>query len=434
MQTRREMLRAMGLAATGVGAVGLLNGSGQPTIAGYGGLVHAATDRARPVSDDRVGVVATLQDFGTELFARLTAKPGNVACSPYSIALALAMTRNGARGTTATELDRVLHSPSPTRLNSGMNSLQQQLATRSGSYQRGDAPPADVTLATASSLWGERTEPWQAPFLADLARYYGAGMHTVDFRSDPQGARHDINGWTGQHTHGRIPELVPPDAVDTRTRLVLVNALYFKAPWLTPFEKSQTSTAPFTRPDGSRVRVPMMHAALEGTGYASGPDWQAVRLPYLGGKLAMTLVVPDPGRLDAVQRALSGPMLGQVLGMSAMVGLDLRLPRWAYRFRAELVDALSALGMPTAFTDAADFSGMTTADRLHIAHVLHEAYVAVDEEGTEASAATAVVVALDAAMARTVQLTVDRPFLYVIHDIETRTPLFLGRVTDPTAA
>lgn len=432
MQTRREMLRAVGLAAAGVGTVGLLNGSGQRVVE-YGGLVRAATDRARPVRDDRVGVVAKLQDFGADLFALLAAKPGNVACSPYSVALALAMTRDGARGTTATELDRVLHSPSLAQLNSGMNSLQQQLATRSGAYQRGDASPAEVTLATASSLWGERTEPWQAPFLADLARNYGAGMHTVDYRSNPQGARHDINGWTSEHTHGRIPELVPADAVDPGTRLVLVNALYFKAPWLMPFETSQTSTAPFTRPDGSRVPVPMMRAFLERVEYTSGPDWQAVRLRYLGGKLAMTLVVPDPGRLESVQRGFSGPMLGQVLGMNDVVGLDLRLPRWTYRFQVDLVDALGALGMPTAFTDSADFTGMTTADRLHIAHVLHQAYVAVDEEGTEASAATAVVMG-DTTMARTEQLTVDRPFLYVIHDVETATPLFLGRVTDPAAA
>jgi serine protease inhibitor len=374
------------------------------------------------------GTAASLRDFAAELFAVLATEPGNVACSPYSIALALAMTRNGARGTTATELDRVLHASGPEQINRGMNALQLEFAARSEEFRHGG-----VALAVASSLWGQRSEPWQAPFLADLARYYDAGMHTVDYRANAEGARRDINGWISRHTHDRIRELVRPGAVDNGTRLVLANALYFKAPWRSPFRKDGTCPAPFTRPDGSRVEVPMMGGVRVTSGYREGPGWQAVRLPYLGGKLAMTVLVPEAGHFDRVQRGLSGPALGDLLtGPSDGTAVVVELPRWTFRHNVELTDALTALGMATAFTDEADFSAMTAAERLSIGRAVHEAYVAVDEEGTEAAAATGVTMEWMSAPARTVQLTVDRPFLFVIHDIDTATPLFLGRVTDPS--
>ena len=433
MQTRRELLRAAALTAAGLGTAGVLTGSARDARVTVGGTAISGVPRAPADGTARSEAVRAVQSFGADLYRELAQQPGNLACSPYSVAVALAMVRNGARGATATELDHVLHAPAPDRLNSGLNALELHLATRSGRRSQEGAAPADVVLDTASSLWGQRSERWQPAFLDALARFYGAGMHTVDYERDTEGARRAINGWTGERTHGRIPELVPAGMIDALTRLVLVNAVYLKAPWLVPFGRQATAPAPFTRTDGSRVSVPMMSASGTASGYASGPGWQAVRLPYLGEQLAMTLVVPDAGRLAQLERDVSGPAVRALLGDLPATQVDLRLPRWTFRTHVELSDLLSALGMPTAFTDRADFTGMTVQDALSISAVLHEVFVAVDEDGTEAAAATAAIMELSAGRMPGVTLTVDRPFLFLIHDIETGIPLFLGRVVAPTA-
>jgi serpin B len=431
MYTRRELLRAAALAAAGLGTASLLGGSGRGAPA-FAGAAFSGVGRAPADPSTQGDAVRAVQSFGTDLYRLLTQRPGNLACSPYSVAVALAMARNGARGATATEMDRVLHAPGLDRLNSGLNALQQALAGRSGRRWRGDGTAAEVRLDVANSLWGQRSERWQPAFLDALARSYGSGMHTVDYVGATEEARHAINGWTGQHTHGRIPELVPAGVLDTLTRLVLVNAVYLKAPWLDPFTRGGTAPGPFTRTDGSRVEVPLMSLSAP-AGYASGPGWQAVRLPYLGNQLAMTLLVPDAGRLAEVERSLSTPVLGSLLAQFPMAELTLRLPRWTFRTQVELTDLLVALGMPTAFTDRADFSGMTAQEGLSLSAVLHEVFVAVDEQGTEAAAASGAVARAQSALIRTVTLVVDRPFLFLIHDVETGTPLFLGRVTDPSA-
>ncbi len=381
MRTRREFLRSTALAAAGLGTAGLLGGSSRAAPA-FGGTAFSGVRRAPADGTARTDAVRLVQSFGTDLYRLLAKGTGNFACSPYSIAAALAMTRNGTRGATAAEMDRVLHAPGLDRLNSGLNALQLQLASRSGVRQRGDGTSAEVRLDLANSLWGQRSEQWQPAFLDALARYYGAGMHTVDYIGDTEGARRAINGWTGQHTHGRIPELVPAGVLDPLTRLVLVNAVYLKAPWLVQFDKRATG--------------------------------------------------PDAGWLGEVELGLSGPVLGSLLADFPRAEVILRLPRWTFRAQVELTDLLVALGMPTAFTDRADFSGMTLQDRLFIGAVLHEVFVAVDEEGTEAAAATAVDMQTSA-LSRVVRLTVDRPFLFLVHDVETGTPVFLGRVTDPSA-
>ena len=221
--------------------------------------------------------------------------------------------------------------------------------------------------------------------------------------------------------------------LDSLTRLVLVNAIYLKAPWEEPFTKALTVPAPFIRTDGSRVTVPMMRQQLT-AGYATGPGWQVVDLAYAGSQLAMAVIVPDTGRLDEVEQGLDGASLGRMLTGRAPTPVSLGLPRWTFRTQAELARMLAGLGMPTAFTGRADFTGMTAQERLQISAVVHEAFVAVDEEGTEAAAATAVVVSLSAAPMPQVEVTADRPFLFVIHDVETGTPLFIGRVADPTVS
>jgi serpin B len=262
-----------------------------------------------------------------------------------------------------------------------------------------------------------------------LARYYGAGMRLVDYRTDSAGAAKAINAWTSQQTKGRIPKIV--DGLDPSTRLVLTNALYLRAPWNSPFGDAQP--APFTRIDGSVVQAQLMSVDAYDAGYTTGPDWQAVDVPYAGGELAMAVILPDQGKFKSVRAALDGTALRRLLTGLEVTGIQLDLPKWTTRTRVRLDDALVALGMPTAFGDSADFSGMTTTERLSIAAVPQEAFIAVDEHGTEAAAATAVVMGVSAIVAPKRKVTVNRPYLYVVHDRPTGTPLFLGQVTDPTA-
>ena len=381
-------------------------------------------------------VVAALQGFTVDLYGQLSTRPGNLVCSPYSVAVALAMTRNGARGTTAAEMDAVLHAPALSGLNGGLNALGRLVESRAGDVERADGSTASVSLDIASSLWGQRGRAWVMEFLDALAADYAAGMRLVDYVGATEEARREINAWVATRTAERIPELIKPDVLDVDTRLVLANAIYLKAPWERPFRRNGTVPHPFTRADGTQVDVPMMTVELDGARRASGAGWEAVELRYAGSKLAMAVVVPDPGRVSAVEQLLADAGLGAVLGaFRPSPSLRLDLPRWTFRTPVELRSALSALGMPTAFRrGVADFSGMTTEEQLAIGAVVHEAFVAVDEEGTEAAAATAVqMVAVSLALPPPVQLVVDRPFLFVIHDVETSTPLFVGRVADPTA-
>ena len=440
LPSRRALLRGLGLALTGAAAAPL---AGCDSGGGSGGSVEGISDialaqvaRAAPDPASLPAAVAAVQAFTADLYRRLAgaaAATGNVVCSPYSVAVALAMTRNGARGTTASEMEAVLHAPPLDRWNAGLNTLQGHLDGRAGRRKRQDGSTATISLDVANSLWAQRGVTWEGAFLDALARDYGSGVHLVDYRADADAARTRINAWTSTRTHGRIPKLIPSGVLDDFTRLVLVNAIYLKAPWEQPFTPALTGDAPFTRGDGSRVTVKMMRQSDLTTGYAAGPGWQVVGLAYAGSQLAMAVIVPDPGRLGALERSLDGVALrGMLTGLAPTV-VSLSLPRWTFRTQADLKAVLIALGMPTAFTDKADFSGMTTDEQLLIAAVLHEAFVAVDEEGTEAAAATAVVMQELSAPIHQVEVTADRPFLFVIHDVETGTPVFIGRVADPTA-
>jgi serpin B len=389
---------------------------------------HAADDaHLNPAAD-------SVRAFAADLYARLATAEGNVVCSPYSIAIALAMTRVGALGATAREMDDVLQAGPQSDYNDGMNALSAHLESLAGPQKRLDGSDADIALDAANSLWGQRGVDWQQRFLDTLAREYGAGMRVVDYIGGTEAARSQINAWTSEQTHERIPEIIPSGILDQLTRLVLVNAIYLKAPWETPFEDTLTKKRPFVRADGSRVDVDMMSGLLEEAGYARVAGCQVARLPYAGGGLAMSVLLPD-GDMAAWESGLTSDVLAEALRAPRPArGLDLRMPKWEFRLFSALNDILIAMGMPTAFDPMrADFDGMTTDADLSIAAVLHDAFIAVDEEGTEAAAATAVVMRETSAMLPAATLVLDRPFLFVIHDAETSTPLFMGRVSDPSA-
>jgi serpin B len=395
------------------------------------------SQRLRQPSDGNTdAAVATVNGLGVDLYQRLaTAQPNaNLVLSPASIAIATAMAREGALGVTATQMDKVLHSSGPANLAPSMNALDQALRARSGARPDPSGTGSiDVTLKIANSLWGQQDIAWMQAFLDRLAEFYGAGLQLTDFKAHPDQARSDINAWVSEQTAKRIPELLPSGVIDQLTRLVLVNAVYLKAPWLAPFDKAATTSTPFNRAGGGPVNVAMMHSNGQ-LAYAEGDGWQAVDLPYAGYELTMTAVLPAPGRQAAVESLLSHDLLDSIIGSQTLRQVTLGVPRWKTQTALGLADALRALGMPSAFDpDTADFGAMTDAERLYLSAVQHQANITVDEAGTEAAAATAAVISATAAPAEEpVKLVLDRPFLFLIRDVPTGAIVFLGRVADPS--
>jgi serpin B len=433
MLNRRELLRAGTLSGLVVAAPGIFVGcsddSDPKPSPGDGGIRLVSSDVARDTADPtaiNAGAESVLA-LGAGVYGQLVATPGNLAVSPYSAAVALGMTANGAVGATRDEMLEVLAAADTASLDDGLNALTAYVESLAGPVP--DVKDAEIALASANQLFGQAGVDWERPFLDALARSFGAGVREVDYRGATEAARKAINGWTSKQTHDRIPEIIPAGAIDDATRMVLVNALYFKAPWAEPFEVDATSDDEFHLGDGSTVTVPTMHGHA---GYGEGDGWRGARLSYAGGTLAMTVVLPDEGREADLDDLVTGGGLPDLL--TADKGdVELSLPRWKFLVAAPLDDALSALGMPTAFdNDAADFSAMTTEEQLFISAVLQQVFVAVDEAGTEAAAATAVLVGTTSAPVESPEpLVVDRPFLFVIHDVEHGTPLFLGKVVDP---
>ena len=382
---------------------------------------------AEPAAIGSVGEAT--EAFAIDLYLALAESDENIVFSPYSAAIALAMTRNGAAGQTASEIDAVLHADTAGDLNGGFNAIDQALAAVPGEYEIGADEPVVLELSTANQLWAHEGFTFRSEFLDALAADYGAGMRLVDYVTDTEGARQTINGWVSDQTRERIPELLQEGVLDVDTRLVLTNAVYLNAPWQYPFFEESTSNDGFTTLAGDEVVVPMMRLS-EDLAYGSGDGYQAVVLPYAGGQLSMLVIVPDEGSFGFVERRI-GEVVGEIDGSTSRPQVMLEFPRFEFRTQAALKQILIELGMPTAFSEAADFSGMTDEAQLAIQDVIHEAFISVDEEGTEAAAATAAIVGLTSMPMETVELTVDRPFIFLIRHDETGAVLFMGRVVDP---
>jgi serpin B len=367
--------------------------------------------------------------FALELYAKLCRREGNVFFSPLSVSTALAMTSAGARGRTLEEMTRVLHLPEQARLHPAMAGLEAGLLARSGRH---------VELSLANALWGQMGKAFLPEFQHLLRRHYRAGLHQVDFAGSPGGAREAINRWTEQRTRGKIKDLLPREAVTADTRLVLTNAVYFKADWASPFKKSGTEPGDFRLAGGATVRTPLMWQ--EGTfGYLEGEGFQALEMPYVNKDLAMVIFLPEkPGGLGELERRLTPENLASWTAGLREQEVRVTLPRFKMTEAAELKKTLTEMGMGRAFSRSADFGGMDGgAGRLGLSAVIHKAFLDVAEEGAEAAAATAVVVAPMAAapppMAAPVPVfCADRPFLLLIRDRKTGSILFLGRLTNPT--
>ena len=427
-----ERSRALRAGGWGLGALVLVGAIVSGCTSQAAAMAEATSQATRAaVSPDAATQAATAVDaFGLDFYKAAFTAGGNAVFSPTSIVLALSMAQAGAVGETASQMDTVLHSAAGTGDGNGINSLDQSLAGLSGTFKDANGKDLELTLRIANAPFAQSGLQLQRAYLDTLASRYGAGLRLVDFANAPAGACKLIDGWVSDQTEGRIPKLL--ESLDSATHLVLVNAIYLQAPWQTPFDVQNTNPEPFTRSDGSQVSVPTMGLNLSVADYASGSGWQAVELPYAGGSLVMTIVVPD--NLATFERSLDVARFAQITASLEPTDVDLTLPRFKIETKSDLSSVLAQMGMPLAFDpDRADFSGITTQEQLYISAVIHQANISVDEKGTEASAATAVVMTAGLAPSKQVTLHVDRPFIFAVRDTNTGAILFLGRVTDPSA-
>ncbi|MFW6385002.1 MAG: serpin family protein, partial [Halodesulfurarchaeum sp.] len=361
----------------------------------------------------------------------------NQFLSPYSISVALAMTYAGARDETEAQMRETLHYTLGEDVHPAFGDLQAVLEARATTEDPVDEEEEEIEafqLAIANALWGRDGYAFDEGYVSLIANHYGGGLRRADFAGDPAGERERINAWVAEQTEDRIEDLLPMGALTPATVLVLTNAIYFLAGWQFQFDPEDTGEGSYTALDGSTSTVPMIRQSLR-TNYADIPGAKAVELPYVGEEVSMVLILPDEGNFEAFERNLTAERLFGIFGALGDASGDLRVPRFEYETEVQLSDALSALGMPIAFGSEANFGGMVEGDGgdLWIDEVYHQAFVSVDEEGTEAAAATAVIME-ESAPATSFDLTFDRPFLFCIRDRPTDAVLFLGRVADAGGA
>jgi serpin B len=412
---------------------------GFPIVMGKAGVVLPAEDLGATAG-------AQIDDFGFDLLRQLS-PDGNLCVSPASIALALAMVRGGARGQTAAEMDKVLHSFGADGGDAEIAAFLDELAAQTfyeptdwnespdaaGTSDRTGTDPVSE-LDVSNQVFAQKGLTLRPAFLDRLATSFHAGVGLLDFKTDPEAARLVINRWASDRTKGRIPNVLQPGDVDKLTRIALANAIYLKAGWASPFDPEKTHARSFKTASGESVSVPTMAGSLE-LPYAAGEGYRAVELPYGGTQLEMTVIVPDD--MSSFVAGLTSTKLRSIVAAETNYLVDLAFPRFSIETRFNLKATLSSMGMPTAFTDSADFSGITTEEQLLIQKVIHQANIDVVEKGTTASAVTVVLVGTTGGGIPTppphVTLRVDRPFLYLIRDTTSGAILFLGRVDDPSA-
>ncbi|MCM2465718.1 serpin family protein [Methanoculleus oceani] len=375
------------------------------------------------VADDSVAVGNNR--FAFDLYRRLAAEPAhagdNLFFSPYSISSALAITCEGARGTTADEIASVLHLPeNKTLRRAGFAWLDAGLNRGSANY----------TLRTANALWAEETYPFLPAYIDTATRWYGANVTNLDFISDPGGSRETINRWVERETEEKIRDLLPPGSIDPLTRLVITNAIYFKGTWVEQFDVNETTDEEFRVAPNATVTVPMMHGDAVYP-YAETEALQVLEMPYAHGnetELAMLVLLPREDNLTAAEEALDAERLAGL--REALVSQNVRVsfPKFTLETGYPLPGVLAAMGMPTAFAnDAADLSGMDGTRDLFVTGVFHKAFIDVNEEGTEAAAATGVIGGRGAAPI----FRADHPFVFLIVEKDSGTILFMGRVVNP---
>ena len=464
--------RALGLLAGIALGVAACSGGTGTEISGDGPQDPVDAETARVASQP-------LLDLAVDLEQQLAAaSPGaDLAVAPLPVAMSLSQARSGAGDDTAVELDHVLHTPDgpdgAEELASGLSSLDRLLATRAGEQSDSTGRTGRVSIDLAQSLWLQKGTTIDRTWLDELATTWGTGVRTTDFRSDPETARKAVNSWVADATDDHIDQLAPRGSISPGTRILAAGAAYLKAPWGTPFSDTETRLGPFRHLDGSVTTVSMMrNPDLADARYGAGDGWVAVDVPYLGRSLWMTIIVPDDGRFAEVERGLDGPRLHDLLTGLRPEAVDLTLPKFAFTTDTPLTDALRSLGLTTAMDRLdADFSGISR-EQLSLTSVLHQTYLAVAEQGTEATATSPrppatthdthdpcrfehhrhgrprdprhhgrwvdhvhhVAATTGDGTASTPGaevVAVDRPFLVLVRDRPTSAPLFYGRVLTP---
>ncbi len=375
-------------------------------------------------------------DFAFSLYSELTkSDDGNVIMSPVSATVALAMTYAGAKGETAAQMAQALHFDLPQeKLHPALNKLAMELASRNVATHHTEEGDKSLRLDLVNATWAQKNYQFNSPYLDTLAVSYDAGVHLLDFESNPDGSRKTINGWVSDNTEGKIANLIPQGAIDSTTRLVLTNALYFYGSWVYPFDKSSTADAAFHPLSGSDVQVPTMHQT-ETFSYAEGTNYQVVDLPYDGGAVSMRIVLPAQGHFDEVRQGLSTSWMAGVDKAVQGSEVSVSLPKFKFDWgTTSLKPALKDMGMKDAFIyPTADFTGMEPKHELYVGDVLQKAFVGVDESGTEAAAATAVIMNAGSAIEPPPkEFNADRPFLFFIRDNSGQL-LFVGQVTNPAS-
>jgi serpin B len=375
---------------------------------------------------DRTALTEGNNVFAVALYGRLRHQTGNLFFSPESISTALAMAYAGAHGSTASEMAKTLHfSLPPDKLHPAMGALLRDLNATHEGYQ----------LSVANALWAQQGYAFLDDFLSLLKTDYGAGLNQVNFKGATEEARLTINQWVEQKTQDKIKDLLQPGALRSDTRLVLTNAIYFKGDWATPFDKAQTKNEDFHLSPAQATPAPLMHR--EGRfSYFDGGTFQVLEIPYKSKELSMIVFLPkDAGGLSALEPSLTGSNLRQWLGkLASVTKVIVTMPKFKMTQQFELGSTLSAMGMPQAFSGSADFSGMTGHRDFAISEVIHKAYVDVNEEGTEAAAATAVTMralAMRAPEGPPPVFRADHPFVFMIRDNRSDSILFMGRMADP---
>jgi serine protease inhibitor len=368
--------------------------------------------------------------FALDLYARLKKQPGNLFFSPYSISTCLSAVYAGARGDTEKQMAQALHLQ-PSQLSSAMGRLKREL--------NDIGKENGIELSVADALWTQTGHPFLPDFLKIVENEYQANLKQADFKTDAESARGEINRWISQKTREKIRNLLPPKSLDPQTKIVLANAVYFKGAWSRPFEKSATKSLPFHLTPSTEVRAAFMNH-IDSVKYMESADFQAIELPYGKPKQELAMLALLPRQIDGsgqLESRLNPALLRNLDSQFKSQSVEIFFPKFKLDSSCSLKNVLSEMGMPAAFTTpAANFSGIDGTHQLFLSLVFHKAWCDVNEEGTEAAAAT-VIGALAGSVRREPLppppvFRADHPFLFMIRDMHTGSLLFIGRVTDPS--
>lgn len=423
MRTLRLSVFAFLVAATSLSSIACGAADGEATPPGDEEDLKGVSTKALVQGNDA---------FAADLYGEIAKGDDNVFFSPYSISSALAMTYAGARKQTAAAMKGTLHLPAG-NVHAAFRALASDLDKRDDALdksRKGEGPQLEV----ANALWGEKTQHFETAFTKLLKDNYGAGLEAADFKNKPDDERGRINGWVEDHTNDKIKDLLPSGILKPDTKLVLVNAIYFKSAWDKPFRADATEEEKFTTLSGSKVDAQMMFQRGSYK-FAETADYEAVAMPYAGDQIELVAVAPKAGKFKSFESQFEKSGLDGVYDKLEEQKIKLHFPKFKIAGASvKLKETLTKLGMGVAFTNDADFTGITGKNETKISDVVHKAFIDLDEKGTEAAAATAVIIVAKTSVMPHAEPEVrfDRPFVFAIRDVPTGSLLFVGRVADPT--